>query len=58
MFHKDTFVIKPETFLLIQELQSLDYLEDIDSPILKKPLPLSKIKTRIIDGILHLNKTF
>ena len=43
-------------------LKGLDYFEDIDvnldPPRLKKPLPLSKIKKRIIEGILHLNKKF
>ncbi len=62
MFHKDPFVIQLETFSLIQELQSLAFFDaidlNIDSPIIKKPLPLSKIKARIIDGIVHLNKTF
>ena len=77
MLCKDPFIIKPETFTLIQELQSLDvlkefylvggtalalkgleYFGDIDPPILKKPIALSKIKKRIIEGILHINKTF
>jgi hypothetical protein len=43
-------------------LRGLEYFGDIDPsidpPILKKPLPLPKIKKRIIDGILHLNKKF
>lgn len=43
-------------------LRGLEYFEDIDlnidPPMLKKPIPLSKIKARIIDGILHLNKKF
>ena len=81
MLCKDPFIIKPETFTLIQELQSLDVLKEfylvggtalalkgleyfgdidpnIDPPILKKPIALSKIKKRIIEGILHINKTF
>lgn len=43
-------------------LRGLEYFGDIDPsvdpPILKKPLPISKIQKRIIDGILHLNKKF
>jgi hypothetical protein len=43
-------------------LRGLEYFGDIDPtidpPILKKPLSLSKIQKRIIDGILHLNKKF
>jgi hypothetical protein len=43
-------------------LRGLEYFGDIDPeidpPKLKKPLSISKIKERIIEGILHLNKTF
>lgn len=43
-------------------LRGLEYFGDIDPkidpPKLKKPLPLSKIQKRIINGILHLNKIF
>jgi len=43
-------------------LRGLEYFDDIDlnidPPILKKPLPISKIKKRIIEGILKLNKIF
>lgn len=43
-------------------LRGLEYFGDIDPnidpPILKTPLSLSKIKKRIVEGILHINKTF
>ena len=43
-------------------LRGLEYFGDIDPsidpPVLKKPMALSKIQKRIIDGILHLNKKF
>ena len=43
-------------------LKALEYFEDIDPnidpPLLKTPLPLAKIKKRIIEGVLHLNKIF
>jgi predicted nucleotidyltransferase component of viral defense system len=43
-------------------LKALGFFDDIDPemdpPKLRKPLPLSKIKKRILDAILHSKKTF
>lgn len=43
-------------------LRALTYFEDIDPnidpPQLLKPLPLDKIKNRIMEGVRHGNKIF
>ncbi len=43
-------------------LRGLEYFDDIDPaidpPVLKEPLPISKIKTRIQDAVLHGSKVF
>jgi hypothetical protein len=43
-------------------LRAVNYFDEIDPnidpPILKKPLPITKIKKRIQDAVLHGNKIF
>lgn len=58
----DFYQIKYPNSNKLIALKGLEYFGDIDlnidPPILKKPIALSKIKKRIIEGILHINKTF